>query len=246
MGPELLQSLDYVLMAYHGRHASSPLQAQALLARMVSHPYTDVIAHPDTFLGSFDRRACDWRATFQHMARCGVLCEYNLTTPLPPDLFEIARDQSDVRFVIGSDVHDFRQRSTRRITDAWSESEGGGFDLARAYLNRVLSRRCGSRELARLSALFETPEDLAVLEGRVYARRRRFNPVEAPFSDLERVLLAHLDAEPDDELDRRFLAHRMERFASVSDGRIVSTLAVEPFLDLIRANRRLRESPALG
>jgi len=110
----------------------------------------------------------------------------------------------------------------------------------------VLGRRCGRRELACLAALFETPEKLAALESRVYARRRRFNAVEAPLSDLERVLLAHLDAEPDGQVDRQFLVQRMERFASVPAGRIASTMAAEPFLDLIQANRRLRGSPAAG
>lgn len=237
-----LASVDYVLMAYHGRHIRDGAQAERFLVELIQHPFADVLAHPDTFLGPFDIHSCDWGGIFQQMAHFGVLCEYNLTTPLPQDLLETARDESLVQFVIGSDLHDFRKLSTRRIMDAWGESEGGGFELARDYLMAFLRRRCSRADLERCQALFDTRRKLAALESKIYARGRRFNAFDLPLSEAERRLLECLDAEWDDALDRQFLEARLRRFSSLPAERIVSTMAAEEFLTTIQANRELRRS----
>lgn len=234
-----LNNLDYVLMSYHGRQFSDASQAEQFLERIIKHPYTDILAHPDRFLGNFDPRVCDWLRLFQKMADYGVFCEYNLNTPLHPDIFDIAREIDELYFVIASDLHDFRRRSVRRIMDAWSESEGGNFELARNYLLSSLQKNCSPNETSQLASLFHTPDKLMRLESRIYERFRRNNPIKKPLSTEELCLLEYLDSDISDKLDREFLAARLKRFASLSSGRIVSTLNSEQFLNTIHRNRRL-------
>lgn len=237
---ELLDRLDFVLMAYHGSRLSSVSQAERMLEQMINHPCTDIMAHPGRFLGDFDAVRCDWERLFQLMADRGVLCEYNLTTPLWAGVLDMAVNCSGLGFVIGSDTHDFRRRSVRRIMDAWGEAEGGGFDAAFRYLAGLLNCTCPESERAGMLHLFDTPDRLAHLENSIYERCRRIDPVDADLDPRQVRLLDYLDVPATDLPDRRFLVKRLERFAPMPARRIVTSLSAHRFRQAIRQNRRRR------
>ena len=118
------------------------------------HTYTDVVAHPDRFLGSVDTLSVNWENILNNFKSHEIVCEYNLTTPLRPEIMEIAMKRTNVNFVIGSDTHDFRSIAVRRIIDAWSESQGGGYEPAREYLLNLLRMDCSLKQLGTFSRLF--------------------------------------------------------------------------------------------
>jgi histidinol phosphatase-like PHP family hydrolase len=237
---DTLQSLDYILMAYHGRAFTNVRQAEQFVERMIRHPYTDILAHPDRFLGVFDVRTCNWYSLFQKMAALGVVCEYNLMTPLHPEIFEIACEADMLCFTIASDTHDFSRLSIARIQNAWAESEGGGFELAFEYLLALLKNTCPPSEISRMVELFQTSEKLAWLEKRIYERYQRNNEAYNGLTDEEFKLLDYLDMETIDKRDKAFLQARLQRFARLPSERIISTLPLEQFLKTIRQNRHLR------
>lgn len=238
VGKETLSALDYVLMAYHGRAFSDPEQVKRFLFGVIRHPYCDILAHPDASLGPTGLEASAWRDLFQEMEQRGVLCEYNLTTPLRDEILDIALADSGVQFVIGSDIHDFRQKSTRRIMDAWSESKGGGFPEAYEYLRGFLQK--SADDALKLVSLFDTPEKLTVLEEKVYRSRRRNQPEVIHFSEEESRLLEILDRVEDPRRDRSFLSGRLERFSGMDIGRLASVWPLERFLETLREGRRVR------
>lgn len=244
---ETLNGFDYILAAYHGREIHSLSQAKEFLFKMINHPLTVVLAHPDAFLGEHSAvmpgpMAGVWRAVFQHMAELGVLCEYNLNTPLKPEVFRIARDESGMKFVIGSDLHDFRQLSTRRIMDAWSESQGGGFTEAQEYLLTLIEQEGGNGAVDSWHDLFAAPEALDQLENKIYTRTRRYGARDVLLSPSETSFVCHLDEIPEGRVDLEFQAARLRRFASLAEDRIASTLGVGQFLELVRYGWELRKS----
>ena len=172
------------------------------------------------------------------MSERGICCEYNLRTPLCPDVFHAAVESAELRFVIGSDTHDFRSRGVSRIMDAWGESQAGGFELARNYLCDILARgdNSGHDSLCRF---FETPEALDLLESHVYARTRRFQPADGLFSPDMNRLIAYLSV-ADDSRDREFMTSRLARFIPVQENRIVSTYSQDRFLQTVRSGRAQR------
>ncbi len=93
--------------------ARQPLGHSDLIAQ---HPYTDGAAHPDWFLGKVDALAVRWEQVFNTPHLRGVLCEYKLTTPLRPEMLEIALTKTDVAFTIGSDraPHNGRKITRRK------------------------------------------------------------------------------------------------------------------------------------
>ena len=238
VSPDVLDELDYVIAGYHGRGLRDPTEAEEFLHRVIRHPHTDVIAHPDRFLGPFDVLRCDWDALFEEMARRHVLCEYNLTTPLRDELLTLALAVPDLQFVIGSDTHDFRRRCHRRVMDAWAESAAGRFRLAREFLDRFLLRDQDKGEPMR--ELYRSPGDLAALEGRVWRRTRRVDPSDELLSPREQDFLELLDRDASDTLDREFLAARLTRFTAIPSRRLASLLPENELRALVRRNRSLR------
>ena len=239
-GPDIsVQSaaaLDYVLMAFHGRRLRTSQEADSILRLMVRHRMTGVLAHPDQFLGYFDVRECNWQGLFSEMASRGVWCEYNLATPLGPEVFDIAVDCRGLVFTIGSDTHDIRRRSVRRITDAWAETLGGGFTLGKEYLLAFVGGSSPNTEERELAALFETPQALGCLEERIYLRTRRRRPQTIDLSGKEERLLDRLD-QRDDEADRQYLRTRLRRFSCVDPERIATTWSRDAFQSTIRRCR---------
>jgi len=240
--PAALSKLDYVIAAYHGRQFTSPGQVERFLYRVASHPYTDIVAHPDQFLGKFDIHECNWKEVFSQFAAHHVLCEYNLATPLSAECFAVARDESEVMFVIGSDTHDFRDLSTRRVREAWSESLGGGFETARKYLTALLSLACAASRVCELSSLYSDPKRLEALELKMYTRTRRFQPRDVPLSADESDLIRILDEIPDNSLDRDFIVQRFTRFSGLPPERIASLLPADRFLEFIMQGRLCRQA----
>lgn len=238
---DALTGLDYCLCAYHGRRFQHQAQAEQLLLRMTDYPFCDVVAHPDAFLGDFPVSACNWELIFNRMAENGVLCEYNLTTPLQDDILLRALHGSEVKFIIGSDIHDFRCRSTRRIMDAWSESQAGGFEIARAYLLAMLQDSLSAGDLKPCRELFATPQALSRLEARMYARIRKSGGNALEMSPHEVMIYQALDDYPGVEHDREFLLRRLERFASVPRERIASTWKQDELVSLLKEGRQRRE-----
>lgn len=242
VSPEVLDSLDYAIAGYHARGLADAVQAERFLRRVIRHAHTDVIAHPDRFLGGFDVRQCNWTALFEDMARCHVLCEYNLTTPLPDDLLALGLAVPDLHFVIGSDTHDFRRRGHRRVMDAWAESEAGRFAPARAFLDTFLPPERDGGNPAQ--ALYHSPGALAALESRIWDGTRRVDPIDQPPSPEERELLDRLDRDASETRDREFLAARLARFTAIPPERLASLLPEDDFRALILRNRSLRRKHA--
>ena len=239
-GMEALRELDYVISAYHGRRLSSSCETESFLHQVGSHPSTDILAHPSHFLGSLEANRVNWKSIFSHLAAHGVLCEYNLTTPLSAEIFEIAASQTGVQFVISSDTHDFRQLSITRISEAWSESLGGGFDLARRYLEDLISSQLKKQQLEEFAALFNTPEKLNLLETELYMHSRHDQPEKLPLSLPAQNMMILLDNIPPNQLDEEFQQHRLARFSTLPSERIASLLPAEQFLDVIRSGREHR------
>ena len=156
-GPTLAESaltgLDYALAAYHGKDFSTAAQVEKYFGFVSNHHYSDVIAHPDRFLGSVDTLSINWEHVFKIFKSHEINCEYNLTTPLRPEILAVAMERTDVNFIIGSDTHDFRSIAVRRIVDAWSESLGGGYELAREYLLGILKMECTRSQIITLSRI---------------------------------------------------------------------------------------------
>lgn len=234
----VLDRFDYVIAGYHGRALQTAGEAEVFLRRVIHHPHTDVIAHPDRFLGPFDVRRCNWPALFEEMARCHVLCEYNLTTPLLDDVLEVALATPGLDFVISSDTHDFRRRSQRRVLDAWAESEAGRFDLAREHLDGFVS---DADHHDVLRQLYGSPAALSECERDLWARTRRISPSATVPSQAEGALLDLLDRDTSDARDRDFLSRRLARFDAVPS-RVASRLPEREFRTLIGRNRSARRA----
>ena len=187
-----MTGLDYVIAAYHGMGFSTAAQVEKYYGLVTRHPFTDVAAHPDRFLGSVDPLAVGWEGIFNDFAQNQVICEYNLTTPLHPEILAIAIDQTDVKFTIGSDTHDFRDIGVRRVIDAWSEMLGGGFELAYEYLIGLLKLACSRSQTQALSRLFATRPLLDDLQSRIYRRsldpEREKEQISAEEEQLLRIL----------------------------------------------------------
>jgi histidinol phosphatase-like PHP family hydrolase len=237
-----LKQFDYVLMAYHGRYFSNPDDAENFLIEMISHPCTDIIAHPDSFLGNFDHRECNWQIIFDRMTEREILCEYNLNSPIDPEIFEIAVTRSGLKFVITSDIHDFREYSTRRLMDAWSESCAGGFQIAFEYLQNILSQCYLKSELDELLDLFSSPEKLALIEKKIYSYSRGNQISSIIFNEREKKLFHGLNTIPYGYYDRNFLLNRLDRFVNVSDERIATVLPYDSFTRLIHSGRIKRST----
>lgn len=237
---EEISELDYVISAYHGRRLSSSREIETFFQQVGSHPITDILAHPNHFLGSPDVNRANWKSIFSHLADHGVCCEYNLTTPLSEEIFEIAASQTKVQFVISSDTHDFRQLSTTRVSEAWSESLSGGFNLAYRYLKGLVSTKLKKQQSDDLTALFNTPEKLIDLEGELYQRSIHDRSVSRPLSRSEQDLIVLLESLPPNQLDEEFQQHRLARFSTLPPERIASLLPAEQFLEVVRAGRAHR------
>jgi histidinol phosphatase-like PHP family hydrolase len=230
--PEVLTEVDYALFACHGRPFDDPSQATEHLLALLRHPRCDVLAHPDRFLGSFDTRRCRWAEVFTRMAELGVLCEYNLATPLVPEVLALALDTPGLVFVVGSDLHDFRHPGVRRVMDAWGESLAGGFEASWDYLCSLLGD-APERMLAR----FDNPERLAALESRVYAAHRRYGPSPGALDEVDRSLLSALGAPPLGSADRAFLETRLARLSHLPPARLANTGTPAGFLTRCRRGR---------
>lgn len=235
-----LDALDYVIAAYHGRKFSETSQAESYFSHATCHPYTDIIGHPDRFLGSVDTIAIHWEKIFNKMFHRGVLCEYNLTTPLNPAILAIAIKHTEVKFVIGSDTHDFRNIAVRRVIDAWSEYLGGGYALARAYLNNLLKLNCPPEKTKRIAGLFETEQLLDNLQQRLYQHSLTYRAESIYLSPEEDLLIQVLESIPECEVDKDFLTQRLDRFSCLPNERIVSCLDKGRFKEVIKEGRKKR------
>ena len=235
-----LAGLDYVIAAYHGMNFSTAGQVEKYYALVARHPFTDVAAHPDRFLGAVDPLAAGWEKIFSDFSRHKVICEYNLTTPLRAEILAIAIDQTDVHFTIGSDTHDFRDIAVCRIIDAWSEMLGGGYELAYEYLTGLLKLACSARQSEALSRLFAARPLLDDLQSRVYQNSLALEKPVEQFSPEEDLLLKTLADIPECEEDKKFLICRLERFASLPSERIISLQSVDDFKKTIENGRTKR------
>ena len=235
-----LSGLDYVIASYHGRKFSTARGVEKYFELVMRHPFSDGAAHPDRFLGSVDPLSVGWEEIFKGFSRTNVLCEYNLTTPLHPQILEIAINRTDVNFVIGSDTHDFRNIGIRRVVDAWGEMLGGGFVLAREYLVSLLKLECSSAQIKTLYELFETNQLLDSLQRKLYLNSFNKKNRADHLSAGERKLLQTLESIPECALDKDFLLRRLDRFNTLPSERIISLLPVEDFKDAIRIGRQKR------
>jgi hypothetical protein len=165
--------------------------------------------------------------------------------PLHSEVLAQALEVPNLLLAVGSDLHDFRHAGVWRLMDAWSESVGGGFDAAFAYLAAMVSKAEGPGD-ERLVELFATPERLAATEGRVYACRRRHMPSTTPLDAPTLALLDRLRECGTAAEDRAFLVARMERFAGLPAERILGTLNAGDVSDTILEGRRLRRRMASG
>jgi hypothetical protein len=235
-----LDGLDYCITAYHGMNFSTAGEVEKYFELAASHPYSDLVAHPDRFLGNVDPLSIGWEKVFNDFSLKKVLCEYNLTTPLHPDILAIAINQTQVNFVISSDTHDFRNIAVSRIVDAWSEMLGGGYELANEYLTALLKLGCSRKQAETFSRLFASRELLDDLQKRVYLRS--LNPgKEANILPEEKMFLHILEIIPECALDKDFLLKRLDRFTSLPVERIISLLKVEEFKDWIDQSRQCRK-----
>lgn len=231
-------ALDYILVGYHGMKFTRGEEVAAHYERISRNPYADIAAHPDRFLGTVDVMSIDWERIFNQFAERHVICEYNLTTPLHGQVYEIAARQTGVQFSIGSDTHDFRSIAVRRVIDAWSESIGGGFDLAYDYLTRLLRLECSAAQFRQYAKVFQTPELLDVFQHKLFLQS--WSDVPAELGGAEGAVVSLLDKIPENEIDKEFLTRRLERFAALPAERICSLLLVEGFLERISESRDLR------
>lgn len=242
-GPALsgtgLADLDYILAGYHGMAFSTAEQAEWYFNTAASFQYTDIVAHPDRFLGQVDPLSINWASVFSSFALHKVVCEYNLTTPLRAEVFSIALNQTDVRFVIGSDTHDFRSIGVRRIVDAWSESLGGGYDQAYDYLMNLMKLVFSPAQSTTLVRLFETRQVLDEFQHKLFMRSLG-KTGDYPLEENEERLITALNKIPEGELDRAFQSQRLERFASVAAERILSTLSCDDFRRSVKQGRETR------
>jgi len=236
-----LDGLDYVIAAYHGMNFSTAEQVEEHYGLVACHPFSDAAAHPDRFLGEIDPLAVDWEKIFNDFSSHKVMCEYNLTTPLHPDILAVAKDRTEVNFVIGSDTHDFRNIAARRIIDAWSEMLGGGYELAREYLISLLKLNSSSRQISAFSKLFENSRLLNDLQRKVYRRSLDPESTKGQFSEEDEKLLKVLADTPECEEDKIFLIRRLERFARLPAKRIISLLDIKEFKSAIVKGRNMRQ-----
>ena len=94
----ILSDLDYILTGYHGMSFSTADQVEEFFGTITGYEYTDVVAHPDRFLGSVDPLSIDWVSVFSSFESQKIACEYNLTTPLRTEIFSIALNHSRGEF----------------------------------------------------------------------------------------------------------------------------------------------------
>lgn len=235
-----LDVLDYVLAGYHAAAFTSPPQVERYFDLIAQHPFTDVAAHPDWFLGKVDTLAVRWEQVFNTLQSHAVLCEYNLTTPLHPEIFEIARTKTDVAFTIGSDTHYFYNPAYVRIINAWSESVGGGYEVSRDYLVNLLRVACSQEQTDRLAATFDTAQRLEDFQKKIFRFTLNAHPRNLTLEPEEGEVVRVLEGIPEGELDRQFQARRLERFTALPPERIVSLLSVQEFKAKIADGRKLR------
>jgi hypothetical protein len=220
---------------------STASQVELYFERVVLHEYTDVVAHPDRFLGSVDTLLVKWEDVFNTFKSREIRCEYNLTTPLRPEILAIAMQRTDVNFVIGSDTHDFRSIAVRRIIDAWSESLGGGYELAREYLLSLLKMACSPEQIRTLSRLFETIQLLDELQKKIYLGSRSLRADNPSLLPEEGMLVNILEGIPECALDKDFLLRRLDRFTNLPAERIHSLLQVDDFKEMVGYGRQMRK-----
>jgi histidinol phosphatase-like PHP family hydrolase len=232
--------LDYCIAAYHGMNFSTAADVEKYLQLAANHPFSDVAAHPDRFLGNVDPLSIEWKKVFDSFSQKKVLCEYNLTTPLHADILAIAINQTRVNFVISSDTHDFRNMGVRRIIDAWSEMLGGGFELAKDYLIGLLKMECSQKQAETFSRLFATSQHLDELQKKVYLRSLNASK-EPTLLPEEEMLLHTLEIIPECAVDKDFLLRRLERFTALPPERIISLLKVEDFKEMVDRGRQCRK-----
>ena len=244
--PDLdLRPLDYVIAGYHGKKLNSPDEALRYFRLVAGYPYTDIVAHPDWFLGKVDRLAINWEVIFNTFSDSGVLCEYNLTTPLHPEILYLAIHNTEVSFTIGSDTHDFRYIGVKRIIDAWSETMAGGFELARDYLLAVLKLQTSTSAVLRYAQHFNTAEKLITLQDRVYALTLNSATKKVHLTEEESELIAALNQIPECKLDIEFNESRFIRFESLPADRIVSAYGIDEFERTIQQGRIKRSKFAI-
>ena len=203
------------------------------------------MAHPDRFLGIVDPLSIDWVSVFSSFESQKIACEYNLTTPLRAEIFSIALNQTGVNFVIGSDTHDFRSIGVRRIVDAWSESLGGGYDQSYKYLKSLIQLENSSAQVTTLVRLFETNEALDGFQHKLFLRSLG-RTGDIPLEKDEERLVTVLNKIPECDLDKAFLAQRLERFAGIAAERIQSTLSCDSFRHAMQQGRQWRETKGVG
>lgn len=235
----MLSELDYILAGYHGMNFSTAEQAEDFFRTVASFLYSDVVAHPDRFLGKVDPLSIDWVSVFSNFESQHVACEYNLTTPLRTEILSTALKQTDVNFVIGSDTHDFRSIGVRRIVDAWSESLGGGFDQSYDYLLSLIRLENSPAQVTAFAGLFETDATLDKFQHKLFLRSMGTTK-DIPLTSDEEKLVHLLDNIPECDLDKEFLAQRLERFSGVAAGRILSTLSCDEFRNAVQQGRQWR------
>lgn len=242
-GPALsgtgLADLDYILAGYHGMAFSTAEQAEGYFLSAANFQYTDIVAHPDRFLGKVDPLTIDWASVFSSFASQKVACEYNLTTPLRAEVFSIALNQTEVQFVIGTDTHDFRSIGVRRIVDAWSESLGGGYDQAYDYLMNLMKLVFSPTKSTTLVRLFETSQALDEFQRKLFLRSLG-KKGDYPLEEDEEKFVTALNKIPEGDIDRAFLSQRLERFNGTAAERILSTLSCEDFRRAVKHGRQWR------
>ena len=141
--------------------------------------------------------------------------------------------------MIGSDTHDFRNIGVRRIVDAWSESLGGGFDLAYEYLKSLIQLENSPGQVTEMVKLFQTSAVLDELQHKLFCGRLEERGVLSLEKDEERLVIA-LSTIPECELDKAFLAQRLERFAGIDAERIYSMLPCDDFRHAMQRGRKWR------
>ena len=239
--PDLdLSALDYAIAGYHEKKLNTPEEALSFFRQVAGFQFTDIVAHPDWFLGAVDRQVIDWEAVFNLFAERGILCEYNLTTPMHPDILHLAIHNTGVRFTIGSDTHDFRSIGIKRVIDAWSETMAGDFELARKYLLAVLMLQNSKYAVSRYAQLFNSAVKLTELQDRVYALTLKSAASDIHLTEDENQLVIALDRVPECELDRDFNRSRLARFEGLPVDRIVSALSMDGFINVIKQGRMQR------
>lgn len=219
-----LAKLDYCIASYHAHNLTMAAQVEDYYSMVAENPYSDIIGHPDKFLGSVNRLTVDWEKIFQTFFKHGVICEYNLSTPLLPEVFNIAAHQTEVNFTISSDMHDFRNLATRRVIDAWSESVGGGYPAAFEYLLGLIKLETGSKAPVRFTRLIDTDEKLSNIQQKLYQLSKDPKDPTVVMNEAEIEFVAALSKNPDCELDKKFFMTRLERFSKVLPNRIISLL----------------------